>query len=83
MVGEIVQADISWLQDNIAQRLTLSLPRASQVVEMRRGDCNEFAALLTALLRAQGIPCRPVAGDRDVLPYSLYQLLMPVNCSQN
>jgi len=59
---DYVQADLGWIKENITPRLTLSLPRASQVLAMRQGDCNEMAVLLCALLRAQGIPAQVVAG---------------------
>ncbi len=57
-----VRSDLRWMRENITPRLTLSLPRASQVLQMRQGDCNEMAVLLCALLRAQGIPAQVVAG---------------------
>jgi transglutaminase-like putative cysteine protease len=33
-----------------------------QVIERRRGDCSEHAALFTTLARAAGIPARTVSG---------------------
>lgn len=41
---------------------TISIPSASQVLAMRKGDCNEYTVLFTALARALGIPTKTVAG---------------------
>lgn len=40
---------------------------ASRVAESRAGDCTEHAVLLTALLRAHGVPARVVLGAAVVL----------------
>ena len=36
----------------------LTIPSAVEVLRTRVGDCNEHATLLTALLRASGIPAK-------------------------
>lgn len=41
-------------------------PPASEIARLRKGDCTEHAVMLTALLRAQYIPARVVAGLRYV-----------------
>jgi transglutaminase-like putative cysteine protease len=41
---------------------TISMPNALQVLKSGRGDCNEHAALYTALARAAGVPTRTVVG---------------------
>lgn len=41
---------------------TVSLPSAVEVLESRRGDCNEHTVLYVALARAAGIPARTCAG---------------------
>jgi transglutaminase-like putative cysteine protease len=41
---------------------TVSLPSSVEVLESRRGDCNEHTVLFVALARAAGIPCRTCAG---------------------
>lgn len=41
---------------------TVSLPSAREVLAVKKGDCNEYTALFTALARAVGIPTRMVAG---------------------
>ncbi len=51
-----------WVYDHIEKRPVLGLPDALSTLESRRGDCNEHAALLAALARSVGIPCRIVAG---------------------
>lgn len=66
----------SWAQDpvEVARRLTrsvygmleksvtFSIPSAVQVLETRRGDCNEHTVLYVALARALGLPARTAVG---------------------
>ncbi|UCD24110.1 MAG: lasso peptide biosynthesis protein [Gemmatimonadota bacterium] len=52
----------SWVYENIEKRITVSVPSALEVLESRRGDCNEHTVLFVALARAQGIPARTAAG---------------------
>ena len=42
--------------------LDTAFATASEVAQMRAGDCSEHAVLLCALLRAQGIPARVAIG---------------------
>ena len=49
--GYVVEKDLNTL-----------LATATEVAETRAGDCTEHAVLLTALLRAAGIPARVVTG---------------------
>jgi len=49
---------LEWVYRNIEKRPVLSVPSAQEVLRTRVGDCNEHAILLTALLRAAGIPAR-------------------------
>lgn len=42
--------------------LSVGLAKAGQVARTAQGDCTEHAVLLTALLRANGIPARTVSG---------------------
>jgi hypothetical protein len=51
-----------WVYENIEKRPVVSVPDALAVLETRVGDCNEHAVLLTALLRAVGIPARECVG---------------------
>jgi len=53
---------LGWVYDNIDKRPVVSVPSALEVLETRVGDCNEHATLLTALLRASGIPARLSVG---------------------
>jgi hypothetical protein len=48
----------TWVYHNLEKRPVVSVPSALEVLETRVGDCNEHATLLTALLRASGIPAR-------------------------
>jgi hypothetical protein len=49
---------LDWVYRNIEKKPVLSVPSALEVLDTRVGDCNEHAVLLTALLRAAGIPAR-------------------------
>ncbi len=53
---------MGWVFHHVQKRPVLSLPSAVEVLETRTGDCNEHAVLLTALLRAAGIPARECVG---------------------
>ena len=47
-----------WVYLKLDKRPVLTIPSATVVLETRVGDCNEHATLLTALLRASGIPAK-------------------------
>ena len=51
-----------WVYKNLAKRPVVSIPSAIEVLHTKTGDCNEHATLLTALLRAAGIPARISVG---------------------
>ncbi len=51
-----------WVYESLDKEITLSVPSARQVLEARRGDCNEHTVLYVAMARAAGLPARPVAG---------------------
>jgi hypothetical protein len=51
---------------------TASLPSALDVLEMRKGDCNEHAILFTALARAAGIPTKIYVGLVNLDGYAYY-----------
>ena len=53
---------LNWVYDNIDKRPVVSVPSALEVLRTKVGDCNEHATLLTALLRASGIPARLSVG---------------------
>ena len=51
-----------WVFGNLKKEITISVPSAVQVLEDRRGDCNEHTVLYVALARALGLPARTAAG---------------------
>lgn len=51
-----------WVYREVEKRPVVSVPSALEVLKNRVGDCNEHAVLLTALLRASGIPARVCVG---------------------
>ncbi len=46
----------------LEKEITFSVPNALQVLEARRGDCNEHTVLFVALARALGLPARTAVG---------------------
>ncbi len=57
-----VRRVLDWVTENVEREPSLTIPDARDVLRMRRGDCNEHAVLVAALLRAAGVPTRIVAG---------------------
>lgn len=53
---------MEWVYKNLEMRPVVNIPSALEVLHTRAGDCNEHATLLTALLRAVGIPARISVG---------------------
>lgn len=53
---------VEWVYLHIEKRPVLSVPSALEVLRSGAGDCNEHAVLLTAYLRAAGIPSRLAIG---------------------
>lgn len=51
-----------WVYKNIEKKPLISIPSAKDVLDIKRGDCNEHATLYTALARASGIPTRIEVG---------------------
>ena len=56
------QRIMKWVCKNVEKVPVISIPDAKEIVAHKRGDCNEHATLITALLRAIGIPTRIVVG---------------------
>ena len=53
---------MEWVYGNVEKRPLITVPSALEVLKGKVGDCNEHAMLLTALLRASGIPARVCVG---------------------
>lgn len=51
-----------WVYENVKKDYTVSLPSAVDVLDVRKGDCNEHSALFAALARASGIPTKICIG---------------------
>jgi hypothetical protein len=51
-----------WIYENIEKVPSITLPMATDVLQTKRGDCNEHTTLYTALSRAAGIPTRISVG---------------------
>ncbi len=59
---EKVRSILNWMQRNITTTPTFSLPNTLEVLDSRKGDCNEFAVLFCSLARAAGVPTRVAMG---------------------
>ncbi len=53
---------MSWVHQTVLPTPTVSIPSARDVLAIKKGDCNEFSVLFTALARALGIPTKMMAG---------------------
>jgi hypothetical protein len=53
---------VHWVYETLDKRITVSVPSAVEVLETKRGDCNEHTVLYVALARAAGLPARTAAG---------------------
>jgi transglutaminase-like putative cysteine protease len=51
-----------WVYGEIAKEPTVSIPNALEVLQTKKGDCNEHTVLFNALARAAGIPAKTVVG---------------------
>jgi hypothetical protein len=51
-----------WVYREIAKQPTVSIPSALEVLETKKGDCNEHTVLFNSLARAAGIPAKTVVG---------------------
>jgi transglutaminase-like putative cysteine protease len=51
-----------WVYTEIKKEPTISIPNALDVLQTRRGDCNEHTVLFNALARAAGVPAKTVVG---------------------
>ncbi len=69
--GEQARRLESWVRQNVHYSgAGVGLATARQTLDSRDGDCTENAFLLTALLRATGIPARVVVGLVSCLLYT-------------
>ena len=53
---------LRWVHENIKKETVASVPSAVDVLQMRKGDCNEHTVLYVALARAVGLPARTAVG---------------------
>ena len=51
-----------WVYHGLAKVPTVSIPNALEVLQTRKGDCNEHTVLFNAMARAAGIPAKTVVG---------------------
>lgn len=69
---EIVQMVYYWVQNNIVYDTDKAedvksqytyLPNLEQILRDKKGICYDYAALVAAMLRANGIPCKLIKGN--------------------
>ncbi len=60
---EIVQKVYEYLQDNFKYEIIPENIGAKRAIELKRGKCSEYSAVMTAILRAKKIPARIVGGN--------------------
>jgi hypothetical protein len=63
---------VSGVYNFLEKNPTASLPSALDVLEMKKGDCNEHSILFTALARAAGIPTKIYVGLVNLDGYAYY-----------
>src|SRR3989338_55656 len=51
-----------WLYQRLTKEPTVSIPNALEVLQTKKGDCNEHTVLFNAMARAVGIPAKTVVG---------------------
>jgi len=56
------EAILRWVFETLRKELATHIPSASEVLRRRVGDCTEHTWLFVALMRATGLPARPVYG---------------------
>lgn len=61
-VHDVAHAMTKWTYDTLDKVNVIGMPSAAEVLQEKRGDCNEHAALSVALIRAAGVPARVAAG---------------------
>lgn len=78
---EVVQQIYYWVSENIsydtdkAAELSNStgyVPNVEETLSSKKGICYDYAALVAAMLRANGIPCKLIKGDVQYNGQSLY-----------
>jgi hypothetical protein len=60
--GEATRRIGAFVHRHLEKKYTASLPSAIEALRGAAGDCNEHTMLTVALLRAAGVPARPVSG---------------------
>src|SRR5215467_5726562 len=51
-----------WVYQSLAKEPTVSIPNALEVLQNKKGDCNEHTVLFNALARAAGLPAKTAVG---------------------
>lgn len=58
----IIRRILRWIHQNMRPALTQGLASTEKILEIRKGDSDEYTLLFTAIARAAGIPARTVTG---------------------
>ena len=60
---ELIEKVYKYIQDHMTYRIEKDVKSAKQALLNRYGKCSEYSAIMTAILRAKGIPARVVTGN--------------------
>ena len=60
-----ITGNISYDYDKLENLTTGYLPNPDSTLSSKKGICFDYAALMAAMLRSQGIPCKLVIGHAD------------------
>ncbi|MFZ4737051.1 MAG: transglutaminase domain-containing protein [Bradymonadia bacterium] len=59
---EATRRVVAWMRRELVSERATGAPSALEMLERRRGDCNDWAVLFAALARASGVPARLAFG---------------------
>ena len=62
VVYDFVISNLTYDKDKAAAVCSGYLPELDEVLDSKKGICFDYAALMTGMLRSQGIPCKLVIG---------------------
>ena len=61
-VYDYVVRNLSYDEEKAATVKSGYLPNLDEILEMKKGICFDYAAMMTAMLRSQNVPCKLVVG---------------------
>lgn len=77
LVAAIDAFVVDGLQFDETPRTSGYLPDLDAVLAAKRGICFDYAALMAAMLRSQGIPCKLLVGDAGAVYHAWVSVYLP------